>query len=144
MGAEFAARSFKGLIEMADPVIQLIVYDTLLECMAAFFDCDASEVQEQEGVWEWADWDGERHTESAKEVISTILAESKVWAWVENKSIVHLWKDKEATQKQILNVLAHEIGHTHRPYHKDSFKEEQKAEKYAEVASLAFDMMKDL
>ena len=129
---------------MVDHVIQLIVYDTLLECMAAFFDCDTSEVQKQEGVWEWADWDGEQHSQSTREAISTILKERKVWGWVEEKSIVHLRKDEEATQKEILNVLAHEIGHTHRPYHKDSFKEEQKAEKYAEVATLAFDMMNSL
>ena len=129
---------------MSDPSIQFILYDTLFECMASYFDCEVSEIKEQKGVWEWADYDGKKHSVSMEDAINDILSNGKTWGWVENKKRIHFWKDKSATKKQIIRTLAHELGHTHRPFHRDTFKEEQKAEKYAEVAETAYDIMGEI
>jgi len=125
---------------MSDKTIQLVVYDTLINCMAAYLECEISEVEKAEGFWEWADWDGEKHSMPMQEAI-TEIKENNTWGWLEDKHIMHVWIGREAEPKEIIELLAHELGHSHRPYHKDTFKEEQKAGKYAEVAGTAYEMM---
>jgi hypothetical protein len=43
-----------------------------------------------------------------------------------------------------VRLIAHELGHTHRPYHRSSTVEEAKAERYATVATIAFNTMKEM
>jgi len=95
-------------------------------------------------MWEWADADGEPHKQPMREAIADIKAKEPVWAWVEDKHVLHIWIGDTATPAQVLGVLAHEVGHTYRPYHRCVFKEEQKAAKRADIAMLAFDIMNAL
>jgi len=129
---------------MTAPDIQVVEYDTLLDCLAAYFKCDIPELKTLKGNWEWTDWQGDVHSQSMKAALVTLMLERKVWGWLEDKHTIHIWVDKSATPKQVIRVLAHELGHSHRPFHRNDSKEEQKAALYAEVAETAFDMMGDL
>lgn len=123
---------------------QLKVYSTLLECMASYFNCDVSEVKSQQGYWEWVKPDGTKCRHTVQVVIDLVIEKNKVWAWIEDKHIIHIWHDKEADQQEIISTLAHEIGHSYRPFHRDRHKEEIKAEKFADVAAQAFYLMNNL
>ena len=123
--------------------LKVIRHETLRSCMAESLYCEVEELDDQDGTWEWADWDGEKHSMSMKEAISKISSE-EVWGWLDGKDTVHLWFDKNVDPKRLIAVIAHEVGHSYRPYHRDRFKEEQKAGLYEVVAGTAFEIMMDL
>lgn len=129
---------------MSKPDISVINYDTLLECLAAYFGCEWDEVKDQEGRWEWADEDGTQHCTPTQKAMDYILTEKCVWGWVEDKHRVHIWFNDQVSQEELVGALAHELGHARRPYSKDTFKEEEKACKYGSVAATAFAIMTDL
>lgn len=126
----------------SDP-LKVIRYETLLECMAEFLGCDESEVEDQDGTWIWGDWTGKEYRMSMKEAISKIVGDD-VWSWLEDKETIHIWFDENVGSKRLLEVIAHEIGHSCRPFHRGAIKEEQKANTYEMVAGTAFDIMNDL
>lgn len=67
------------------------------------------------------------------------------WGFCRNKKEIHVWVDKKvASKRSIVRLLAHEIGHKQRPFHRLSSKEEDKAESYAAVALTAYDIMEHL
>ena len=121
---------------------EVIRHATLRACMAAFLDCEADEVEDQDGTWIWGDVDGE-HSMPMKEAISTILS-FRVWGWLEGKDTMHIWFAKNVDHKRLLQVIAHEVGHSYRPWHRDTVLEEQKADLYGVVAGQAFQIMDDL
>ncbi len=121
---------------------RVIRHETLRACMAEYFGCEATEVEDQDGTWIWGDVDGE-HSMPIKEAVSTILS-FRVWGWLEGKDTMHIWFAKNVDPKRLLQVIAHEIGHSYRPYHRDAIKEEQKADLYGIVAGQAFGVMSDL
>lgn len=130
---------------MSEPdLLKVIRYETLLECMAEFLDCEVSEVEGQPGTWIWGDWAGEEHRMSMKKAISKILSDDEIWGWLEDKETMHLWFEKGIDPKSLIRVIAHEVGHSCRPFHREAVREEQKACMYGMVAGTAFDIMNDL
>ena len=125
-------------------LLKVIRYETLFECMAEHLGCDVSEVEDKDGTWIWGDWAGGEHSMSMKEAISKILSDSEVWGWLEDKETLHIWFDENVSSKKLLGVIAHEIGHSCRPFHRYAIKEEQKANMYEMVAGMAFDIMNNL
>ena len=122
--------------------LTVIRHATLRACMAEFLRCDLDEVESQDGTWIWGDYDGE-HSMPMKEAISKILS-SRVWGWLEGKDTMHIWFAKNVDPRRLIAVIAHEMGHSNRPYHRDTVREEQKASRYEWVAFTAFDIMSDL
>lgn len=120
----------------------VIRHKTLRDCMADFLDCEVTEVEDQDGTWIWGDHDGE-HSMPMKEAVSKILS-SRVWAWLGDKDTMHLWFAKNVDPKRLTAVIAHELGHSERPWHRDTIQEEQKASRYERVAGTAFEIMSDL
>lgn len=125
-----------------NPELVIVRYDTLRECLAAYLCCECDKVEDQEGIWQWSDAHGTHHESSMKDAIALIL-QDLVWGWVEDKHILHVWTSDQATPEHILNMLAHEMGHTRRPWHRDTFLEEQKACGHALVAVTAFQIMNE-
>lgn len=86
-------------------------------------------------------------TESREVDRATMLQEVTdigVWGWSEvgvDLNVIHFWVDHEMNPEDIrehmLCLLAHEQGHLLRPYHKNMNVEEQKAQRYENVAQLA-------
>ena len=120
----------------------VIRYATLRACMAEYLGCEATEVEDQDGTWLWGDEDG-AHSMPMKEAISKILSR-RVWGWLGNKDTMHIWFAKNVDHKRLLQVIAHEVGHSYRPWHRDTVREEQKADLYGVVAGTAFGIMMDL
>jgi len=128
---------------MMGELLKVIRYETRFESMAEHLGCDVSEVEDKDGTWIWGDWAGGEHSMSMKEAIPYALSR-EVWGWSENKDTVHIWFGKNVDPKKLLEVIAHEVGHTCRPYHRGSFKEERKASRYEEVAGTAYEIMSNL
>lgn len=124
--------------------LRVIRYDNLLDCMAEYLGCEVSEVEDQDGTWIWGDWMGNERSMSMKDAIARILSDDDIWGWLEGKEIIHIWFEKDIDPKKLIGVIAHEIGHSCRPFHRDTVKEEQKACMYQMVAGVAFDVMNDL
>ena len=82
----------------------------------------------------WAD--GSDTEWDVQEAIKNIRRR-RCWAWVENKEFIHYFVRKSASVLDLVKMFAHELGHMERPWHR-SLKEEQKADKYACVASAAY------
>ena len=66
------------------------------------------------------------------------------WGFCNEKEEIHIWATPETSKRDKLRLIAHEIGHTTRPFHKDIQLEETKAERYAEVAAKAYDLLEQL
>ena len=66
------------------------------------------------------------------------------WGFCNDKEEIHIWCTPDTPDEKKLRLIAHEIGHTKRPFHKDIEKEEAKAEQYAEVTAKAYDLMQQL
>jgi len=124
-------------------MIKVRKYDDLKECIAAYFECDVDEIPSQEGMWYWSDADGTRHSWTMDDALSHIMKKN-CWSWVDDKEIIHIWYAPEVERYTLISVLAHELGHIERPYHRDRFAEEQKAAKYERVAETAMDIARDL
>jgi hypothetical protein len=122
--------------------IEVCRYKTITECLAAFFYCQKDELSSVRGQFKWSDADGTVHSQEVQEAIR-VIKKRPVWGWVEDKRTLHLFIRKRASFRQVLRLVAHELGHTRRPFHR-SVKEEQKAEKYAEVATDALDIAQQL
>lgn len=129
---------------MSDIDIHVILYDTLLECMADFLGCEQDEVLEQEGVWQWAGEDGVEREKPMQEAVAEILDQDLVWGWIEDKEWLHLWYSDQCPLKRLLGALAHEIGHVCRPHHRSLFTEETKACKYGATAMTAYSIMQEI
>jgi hypothetical protein len=117
----------------------IVLYDSLEACMRAFF---GGSRPPRDGAWTWQDADGEIHELSMVKSRAAIRRRG-CWAWVENKTTIHAWISDRAAPRKVFRMLAHEIGHMERPYHRD-LAEERKANKYARVALAAWDAMADV
>lgn len=121
------------------PVVQ---YKTINACMAAYFCCDVKDLDTLEGKWKFMSADGTEDICANKDAIKDIRKLS-AWGWVEGKETIHLFVRKSAKLKDVISLLAHEVGHTRRPFHK-SVIEEKKACIFAEVARCAFDLSTEI
>ena len=114
---------------------EIVRYKTLDACMKAFG-------VEGLGHWKWMDADGKLFTMSLKEMKAK-SRKRRCWAWVENKETIHLWMGNGCKEETLVRVLAHEMGHMERPFHRGPI-EEQKAAKYERVAMDAYRMAKKI
>lgn len=120
------------------PEVETIRYRTINGCLAAFFRCRVEDLGKVVGRFEWTDADGVDYSKDVQEAIIGIRKRS-TWGFVENKRTIHCFIRKGATEREIISLFAHEVGHLKRPYHKNRL-EEKKAGTYAEVARCAYDM----
>jgi len=122
--------------------ISVVKYKTINSCLAAFFTCEPKELDSVEGEWRWMASDGVEESCSNVSALKEIRKRD-VWAWVENKEIIHIFVRKTADLRHIIHAFAHELGHQQRPYHR-TIKEEQKACIYAEIACGAYDLATEI
>ena len=122
-------------------LIIVIPYATLEACMAAFYGCAESELLQQ-GPFIWENDDGP----CVWPIRRLIRVRKKwgTWGWCEQKKTIHVWISPEAEEHKIIELLAHELGHTEKPFHKTMQKEETKACRYAVIAQRAYKMMLDV
>lgn len=116
-------------------------YETLEACMAAYFDCAPEDIKKQ-GRWAWMD--GERYRVWPTSRVLRTRRKAGVWGFCVDKKELHVWIADHARPEKILRLLAHELGHIRRPWHRDRDQEEAKAENYAMVAVTAFVIMQDI
>lgn len=119
-------------------MISFFTYDSLEECMSSFFNCEPNEVKNLPH-WKWMD-DGRYRVWSMSRVLRN-RRKTGTWGFCRGKKEIHVWIGNNAKKESIISLLAHEIGHTKRPYRRTRELEESKAETYAEVAKIAFEMM---
>jgi uncharacterized protein YjaZ len=114
--------------------LKIIQYKTIKECLEAFyFNTPLDQVPD--GFFCYQDADGNEFS-IAKDKAIEMIKKRNAWGWVENKEIIHIFIKKKAPMLEVVEMLAHEIGHLQRPFHK-SLKEEKKANLYAKVAVTA-------
>lgn len=118
----------------------IYVYDDLLECMAECFHEDQKEML----VKKWEFTVGGRTTVWPMRRAIRMIRKRGAWGFCHNKKEVHLWIGENATPVQIINVVAHEIGHMIRPWHKNDGMEEVKALKYGDNASESLSILLDV
>lgn len=116
--------------------IEGLSYNSVDECMAAFFQCRVSELKEVTESFEMLWAGGKEEGWDVQKAISDIRKRA-CWAWIEGKMVIHYYISKDATMTQVVKLFGHEIGHMQRPFHR-SLKEEQKADKYSNVAAAAY------
>lgn len=122
------------------PTVNIIQYNELEDCYAAFYDVNIDELMTIQNKWtdgkDYHVWGMRRCIRNRKK--------AGTWGWLQNKEIIHVWIADHATEEKIIRLLAHELGHMQNPRHRQSQKEEEKAEKYADVALNAFTLMQHL
>ena len=66
--------------------------------------------------------------------------EEGYWGFVKGEKSVHLWidKGKKSFKDVLIYLVAHEIGHTIKPFYKRASDEEIKATRYEEFVELAY------
>ena len=112
-------------------------YRTINTCMAEFFNLeDTKSLDSLSGHFEMRWANGNESKWDVQEAIRHIR-KRKCWGWIEDKTILHYFIRKSATMADLVKMFAHEIGHMQRPWHR-GLKEEQKADKYANIAAAAY------
>jgi hypothetical protein len=120
------------------PTINIKRHRTINSCLAAYFSCKVKDLDSIDGDWVWMNSFGEYHSCPNQDKIKEIRKEN-TWGWICDKNTIHLFIRKKATMAEIIYTVAHEFGHTHRPFHRNMV-EEQKASKYADVAIVAYEL----
>ena len=108
---------------------EIIVHKSLASCLKSYGI-------NGDGYWKWMDAEGKTHKRSHKVAVRSIRRR-RCWAYISNKSEIHMWVGKGCNRIEVFRVLAHEMGHAERPFYR-SLKEEQKAAKYERVAVSAY------
>ena len=90
------------------------------------------------------DQDKEEYFPSGFEDMKEDLEFRGHWGFCNDKQEIHIWTKPDTSEREKLRLIAHEIGHTRRPYHKAIQEEEAKAERYAEVTAKAYDLLQQL
>lgn len=122
-------------------MVEIIRYESLEKCVAAFLGCSPEEIPD--GKWWWAEEDGSVHAWPMSRVLR-VRRKRGTWGWCEDKKVLHLWVAPYAEFKCVLRLVAHELGHTKRPYRRLRSQEEAKADTYANVAVLAYGIATEL
>jgi len=82
-------------------------------------------------------YEGKKHIYSKEDWLDA-LHEDGFWAYLRG-DVVHLWFDKSADFKDVLGLVAHELGHLEKPYY-GFIREEKKACRYSDIAELAYEI----
>ena len=87
---------------------------------------------------------GKKYHVTWNEYLKRIREKSKIWGITNSgkKLVIRYWVSSEATEKDIIEFFAHEIGHHMGRAYVDEMLEEKKAVSYERVAGLAYDIAK--
>lgn len=123
---------------------KIVRYVTFKEIWEVFIEQGGMGIDQEAGTWEYSDVHGEVFVEKISTMKRRVMKEG-CWGFLQNKDEIHVWiKDREVPLWKIIRLLAHEMGHAERPFHRTAIKEEQKAARYADVARAAYLMAQDL
>lgn len=114
-------------------------YEKIADIFASSIEADELEEDLSNYYIEGVDVDNELHT-IAYEQWEEGIKEQGIWGFVDGDNVIHYWVGKELTTEELIHFFAHEIGHNTGKQHKDFLKEELRAESYALVAKLAYQM----
>ena len=117
-------------------VIKIKIYDSAQECFEAHLGCKLSEVDVMGGC----DGDGNEY-EFTPEAAMENMAKTGCWGFCDDKAIIptlHIWCSPDCQVDNLIHLLAHERGHSLKPWHRSEAKEEIKAERYGETARFAY------
>lgn len=127
---------------MAERTIKLLRYATLREC---FLKCigqeDLSDADAKTHFWV-----GHNGRRGYRIRVDRWLAQNtKVWGWANYRQReIHVYVAPDADVYEVIEVLAHEIGHFQRPRYPFGHDEERKAENYRKVTKTAISMARRL
>ena len=118
--------------------VRVVHYATLRECMEAYYRGPVP----AHGTWIGYDRNRKPYRRTMRWIMRA-HRRRRCWAWVENQHIIHIWTTRETSMRELVRVLAHEIGHTEKPYMRRD-REEAKAAQYEFVALTAYDIASQL
>lgn len=121
--------------------MKVVWYRTARQCLAAFCDCRPNAVAQPGWIMVW-EGDGYFRRKSRKVAYRSIL-DMGCWGFCAGKRTLHLWISRRANRADALGLVAHELGHCQRPHCRDKGREEQKANKFDEVAVNAMRIILD-
>lgn len=116
-----------------EQTITIFRYPTSKSCMEAFFERDIDKVKICKGY----DDEGNPWKCTSDEFLKYIR-KNGCWAFIDLDNTIHIWHRKNTSIEKLVELLAHELGHTQRPYKYDLKEEEIKAGKYSHTARYAY------
>jgi hypothetical protein len=120
--------------------VRVYAYPTLRACLEAYFGRPYGELIDTE--WEFAGVGGRRKKMKMRKVVSE-FSHKRRWGFVTRKRELHLWVGRGCSLSQAVYLVAHELGHTRKPY-LTPCREEKKAEAYGVVAFDAVEIARRL
>ncbi len=135
-------REIESIFPENKTVIRIKIYDSVQECFEAHLGCKLSDIGEMGGY----DADGKEYKFTPQEAMGN-MKEMGCWGFCNDKSnipILHVWWSPECQITDLIHLLAHERGHTLRPWHSSEEKEEMKAERYGKTARFAYQVAMQL
>lgn len=121
-----------------DLKLSLMIYATPEEIVEAFYG-PLDQIESIGGF----DGDGVNYTLSVEDMLTSVR-KMGCWGFCDNKTCIHVWFAADVDIKDLIRLLAHERGHSLRPFLRDSAAEERKAGKYEEAAVFAFEIAQEL
>ena len=125
--------------------ITLVRYETLNELIEEHYQMPFEELAGGEVCG--GDGNGGEYKLSFEEMIENI-SEMGCYGFAckkKGENEIHFWVNKETVDPvDFLGMIAHEKGHTMRPWKRDPLQEEARAERYGDTASFAFQIAKDI
>ena len=109
-------------------MIKVFVYEKFSECFKQMHGMSSKMVQ-------WYE-DGSTKLVQRKNLMRR-YRNMGYYGFISWKNEMHLWFDNSCDISDMVGLIAHELGHIERPYHKDRSEEEKKAGKFAAVAKSA-------
>lgn len=129
-------REIQSIFPDNKTVIKIKIYNSVQECFEAHLGCKLSEIGEMGGF----DGDGREYKFSPEEAMENMI-ETGCWGFCDEKltiPVLHVWCSPKCQMDNLIHLLAHERGHTLKPWHRKPEREEVKAERYGETARFAY------
>jgi len=125
-------KEIKSLFE-GKTIIKIMIYDSAQECLESHLGYKFSEISEMGGY----DGQGNEYRFSPEQALEN-MTERGCWGFCNDKDTFHIWVAADCAIDDLIHLLAHERGHTLRPFYRQEEKEEIKAERYGETARFAY------
>ena len=129
-------REIQSVFPENKTVIKIKMYDSAQECFEAHLGCKLSDVDVMGGC----DGNGNEYKFTPETALEN-LVKTGCWGFCDDKGVVpilHIWCSPDCQIDNLIHLLAHERGHTLRPWHRSQEKEEMKAERYGDTARFAY------
>jgi hypothetical protein len=122
------------------PDVQLVTYASARDIVYHFFRFDGEDYDPAEFQGGFEDEHGEAHEMSFDEFVEA-TEEQDCWAWVDKHArIIHLWPGS-ATDKELLVLLGHELGHVTGMPLEGEMAEEERCDGYGLVAAKTVELV---